>query len=179
MLPGVKSKAESDYEAYQREEKSTAEKWTIKAFIAANRPRLRMRGVHVLDEEALFPTWLYVANIGGSNATNIRVHAVFTLKRGNNRVEPWIDNLDKSVWHSPAVVLAPDEEATYELHSKPDIVDKTFFIAMAEQITSIIGTVRYKDANGTERKTGFGWAYDLSTREFTKPEKEDKYNYED
>jgi len=153
---------------------------TYKSFIAANRPRLRIRHVH--SDPAIVPVWVYVVNVGGSDATGIELHVVFTLKAGNCRQAPWIENLSKSVWHGPTK-LVPGEEGTYELRSKPDVdVDgfgTSFDIASNGKTLSIIGKARYRDANKTERETGFGWIYDPGTGEFSKPEKDDQYNYED
>jgi hypothetical protein len=212
ILPTVKSKAEADYETRERYEKSTNEWWlmcsavwlaivttflavftgflwwfTLKlwktthaAFIATNRPRLRIRGV--FSDSGILPNRIYIANVGGSNATNIIVHAVFTRKEGNVREAPWIENLSKSIWHGPKK-LAPGEQGMYELRSKPDIaVDSQCDmsdIITRRKILLIVGEARYRDANDTERKTNFGWIYDLSVGEFSKPEKEDQYNYED
>jgi hypothetical protein len=150
-----------------------------KAFITANRPHLRIRHIH--SDPKILPVWVNICNVGGSNATSIELHAVFALRRGNVKEAPWTENLSKSIWHGPTI-LAPREEAPYELRSKPDVdidsYDTSFAIAAGE-ILLIIGEVRYKDANETERKTSFGWSYDLSAREFSKAEKEDQYNYED
>ncbi|WP_435549525.1 hypothetical protein [Desulfobacterium sp. N47] len=149
---------------------------TYKAFIATNRPQLRIRNIY--SDIVIFPVWIYISNIGGSNAIDVEVHAVFTLREDNVKIPPWIENISKSIWHG-SNTIAPGEEAVYELRSKPDVsIDPVLFNSY-KQIFSIIGKVRYKDANGTERETGFGWTYDIETREFSKPEKEDQYNYED
>jgi hypothetical protein len=153
---------------------------TYKAFIATNRPRLRIRSL--FSDSSMLPNRIYIANVGGSAATDIVFHAVFTRIRGNAREAPWIENLSKSIWHGPNK-LAPGEEGMYELRSKADfavdsIGDKTD-ITTHRKTLSIIGKVRYRDANDTESKTGFGWGYDPGTGEFSKPEKEDQYNYED
>lgn len=54
---------------------STRALWksTHAAFIATNRPRLRIRGIESdgLSETDIEPTWVYIANIGGSDATDI------------------------------------------------------------------------------------------------------------
>jgi hypothetical protein len=150
-----------------------------KAFITANRPRLRIRHIH--SDPKILPVWVYISNVGGSNATSIELHAVYALRRGNVKEAPWTENLSKSIWYGQTI-LAPREEAPYELRSKTDVgIDSydTGCDISPEATLMIIGEVRYKDTNETERKTCFGWAYDLSTREFCKPEKEDRYNYED
>ena len=153
---------------------------TYKAFIATNRPRLRIRGIHFdgIIQNNIGPTWIEISNIGGSEATGIELHSVFALKINNVRETPWTENLSKSIWHGKEVLI-PGEETTYELRSKPDVMPSIMEIGFNRQILSIIGKVRYKDSNGTERKTGFGWSYDSKISEFSKPEKEDQYNYED
>ena len=161
---------------------STRNMWksTRAAFIAANRPRLRIRHLHSAPK--IIPVWVYVANVGGSDAIGIELHAAFTLKTGTRRQAPWIENLSKSIWHGPTI-LHSGEEGAYELRSKPDIdmdtFEVAFEIASTEKTLSVIGKVRYRDANDTQRETGFGWGYELGTGEFAKPEKDDQYNYED
>jgi len=161
---------------------STRKLWksTQAAFVAANRPRLRIRGI--FSDSGILPNRVHIANVGGTNATDIVVHAAFARKSGNVREAPWIENLSKSVWHGPNK-LASGEEGMYELKSKPDIsVDSLgdmLEINTRRKTVLMIGEARYTDANETERKTGFGWSYDTTMGEFSKPEKEDQYNYED
>ena len=154
---------------------------THKAFIATNRPRLRVRRIQsdAVTKTEILPRWVYITNVGGSSAANIVLNAVFPVRTGAIRTAPWIENLSKSIWHGPPL-LSPGEEGSYELRSKIDLdvgdLDK---VISREKTLLIIGTVQYRDANQTERKTGFGWVYDPATGEFTKPEKDDQYNYED
>jgi len=212
ILPTPKEKGEADREAYDRNKKATNGRWlmystfwlavattflafftgylwwfTLKlwktthaAFIATNRPRLRIRSL--FSDSSMLPNRIYIANVGGSAATDIVVHAVFTRKKGNVREAPWIENLSKSIWHGPNK-LAPGGQGMYELRSKADIavdsIGDMTDITTHRKILSIIGKVRYRDANETERETGFGWGYDTGTGEFSKPEKDDQYNYED
>ncbi len=156
-----------------------------KGFIATNRPRLRVRYIHsdsfVFKETGNLPplVGVYIANIGGSDATDIKCNAVFNLRRGNIWTAPGIENLPHSPCHGPSL-LAPGEQGRYE--------PRTWFkfssgdddeIKKGIKTFLIIGTVRYHDANQTKRETGFGWAYDPDTGEFSKREKEAQYNYED
>lgn len=152
---------------------------TYKAFIATNRPRLRIRHINFdgFIQSNIGPTWIEISNVGGSEAKNIKLFAVFALKNEGFKVEPWTENLSKSIWYGKNV-LAPGEEATHELRSKPDVMPSIMEIGFNRQVLSIIGKIRYKDANATERETSFGWTYDPKTFEFSKPEKEDQYNYE-
>lgn len=167
----------STHKMWKATEKST--EIAYKAFITANRPRLRIRHIH--SDPHILPVWVHISNVGGSNATSIELHAVFALRKCNVKEAPWIENLSKSVWCGPTV-LAPREEAPYELRSEPDVNVESFdtnYDIATDATLLIIGEVSYKDANQTERKTSFGWAYNLSTKEFSKSEKDDKYNYED
>ncbi|MCK5228881.1 MAG: hypothetical protein KAR13_01365 [Desulfobulbaceae bacterium] len=162
---------------------STRALWksTHAAFIATNRPRLRIRGIESdgLSETDIEPTWVYIANIGGSDATDITFKVVYTIRTGNTRRAPWTEKLSNSPGHGP-LTLAPGECQTYEPRTKfifeTEDIDK---IRDDDKTFLIIGTVNYRDANQIKRKTGFGWAYDSRTGEFSKPEKEDQYNYED
>ena len=153
---------------------------TNKAFISANRPRLRIRNIIFggFIQNDIGPTWIHISNVGGSEAKDINLFAVFALKNEGFRIEPWTENLPNSIWYGKNI-LAPGEEATYELRSKPDVMPSIMEIGFNRQVLSIIGKIRYRDANDTERETSFGWTYETKDREFSKPEKEDQNNYED
>jgi hypothetical protein len=154
---------------------------TYKAFIATNRPRLRIRRIlsHGIAENEVLPTWIYVTNIGGSKATDIEFKTVYAMQNGYRRREPWIEKLPDSLGHGPSE-LAPGETQPYQ-----PMTDFSFEAGDFEgligtrQTFLIIGTVGYRDDNKTRRETGFGWTYSGITGEFCKPEKEDQYNYED
>lgn len=162
---------------------STRKLWksTHKAFIATNRPRLRVRRIHSdgLSKTGIEPTWVYITNIGGSNATDIVFKVVYALRTGSTRRPPWIEKLSDSPGHG-SLTLAPGEGQQYDPRTKFsfEIGDIDSIIA-GDKTFLIIGTVRYQDANKTERGTGFGWVYDPGTGELSKPEKDDQYNYED
>jgi hypothetical protein len=150
---------------------------TYKTFIATNRPRLRIRRVH--SDPSILPVWVYISNIGGSNAIAVELHAVFASKTNNSRTAPWIENLSKSIWHGPTILM-PGQEGYYELRSKIDLGPEDLENISFGGITLlIIGKIRYQDFNQTWRETGFGWVYDTETGEFSKPNDEDQYNYED
>ena len=162
---------------------STKALWksTNEAFIAANRPRLRVRYIHFdgLYSNGIGPTWVYIANVGGSTATVIAFKVVYAIRTGDTRRAPWIEELPNSLGHGNTTLFA-GEQQPYE--------PRTNFIFESDDITKImdgdrtfliIGTIRYRDANQTERVTGFGWIYEPKTGEFSKPEKADQYNYED
>ena len=153
-----------------------------KAFIATNRPRLRIRHIQFegFSKTDILPTWVYITNIGGSAATDIVFHAVFALRTGSIRIPPWIENLLHIPGHGPFILAPGEGRIPYEPRTKIDFAIGDYGKIMAgEKTLLIIGKVRYRDANQMERETGFGWAYDPGTGEFSKPEKDDQYNYED
>lgn len=163
---------------------STHKLWksTYKAFIATNRPRLRIRHIQFdgLSKTDILPTWVYITNIGGSDATEIVFNAVFALRTGSIRTPPWIDNLPHSPGHGPSLLAPGDGRTPYEPSTKIDFNAGDYDKIMAgEKTLLIIGKVRYRDTNQTERETGFCWAYDPCTGEFSKPAKDDQYSYED
>lgn len=162
---------------------STRKLWksTHAAFIATNRPRLRVRGIQSdgFSKTDIEPTWVYIANIGGSDATDITFNVVYAIREGITRRAPWIEELPNSLGHGK-MTLASGECQTYEPRTKFSFeVGDSDSIKAGVKILLIIGTVRYSDANQTKRETGFGWIYDPRAGEFSKPEKEDQYNYED
>jgi hypothetical protein len=162
---------------------STSLLWwsTRKAFIATNRPKLRVRDIQfdgfIKDFFGLLQ--VNIANTGGSNAKEIEFYAVYAL-RNENRIAPWIEDLDKCKGFGTDS-LKPGERGGYRPNTDSEIVKKYSDEIMREIISFyIIGRVKCKDANGIISVTGFSWWYNVKLGEFYPSENiEGQYNYAD
>jgi hypothetical protein len=117
-------------------------------FVATHRPRLRVRGILFdgFTTVEILPAWIYVANIGANDATNIRFDAVFVQKIAPGiREAPWIENLSPDDTHGPQKLMG-GERGTYEpspaAHFLPFEADE---IGKGARTLMLIGRIRYTD----------------------------------
>lgn len=147
-------------------------------YLATHRPRLRVRRVQTDGgrSDNIGATWIIVANVGATEAKNIRFDAVFAKRTGNIRLPPWTEKLVPQLGRGPDAIL-PGQRGTYEVPCVDP--EPSAPVQMFPPQVTLIAEFIYGDHNGVDRRSGIGWPYRPIPGEFERVGEEDEYNYED
>lgn len=147
-------------------------------FVATHRPRLRVRSMQT--DGLGGATFLTVANVGETTATITGIVGIFRLR---NQAGRWLNGRpDSSKEHAPPkefCVLKTGVRHTFLIPMNQPDPAEIDTINRRQEILVAVGTIRYVDEIGTERRTGFCWSFDPGITEFIDPEKTTEFNYED
>ena len=138
-------------------------------FISTHRPRLRVRGIQT--DAPHISTYIKVVNVGETTATITGVTAVLARKQGSKWL-PQGPDLSK-----PTPLLAP-AEAVVKAGEERGFGFFPNGVPNGDAPLFFVGLIKYVDALGTERTTGFAWFYDAIQNTFIHPAKLDQRDYE-
>jgi hypothetical protein len=138
-------------------------------FISAHRPRLRIRGIQT--DGLSMGTYIKVVNVGETTATITGVTGVLARRQGARWVPegPDLSNPRPLLAPVESIVRAGEERGFGFFPNGYPNGDAPLFL---------VGLIKYVDALGTVRATGFAWFYDAVQNAFTHPHKTDKSYYE-
>jgi hypothetical protein len=151
-----------------------------KEFIATHRPRVIVRFMQgpIYPDEGIELIWITVANIGDNDATIVEFGGDLARR-----------NVEKKIWLVPGADGGPKKIDAIELKSGA----RHIFTVTAKQAYTdaeiladafdtnelcAFGVIRYQDAIGTLRETGFFRVYDAKGERFV-PSKRDEDEYQD
>ena len=149
-------------------------------FNATHRPRLRIRAISV--EGGHKTVRVYISNVGDSGATITNIYGGVFFD-WDNKIPPM--QSDKHIRVPDNSTVPPGGFCNFPIAHMPEAVPRATVINGRRTIVTMDGatfamaTIIYSDNIGIQRRTRCGWKYDVGIEEFTKPERDDQYNYED
>lgn len=148
-------------------------------FIASHRPRLRVRAMQT--DGLGGASFITIANVGESAATITGIVGIFRVQRDRVWITGSPDLSKANTPHESVRKFHPGGRHTYLMSMTEPSEPVLKEIMEGRLVIYAAGTIIYADDIGTERCTGFCWAYDPQLREFVDPAlpRETEYNYED
>lgn len=136
-------------------------------FIATHRPKVRVRAVRrFAPENAFWSARAIIINCGESGAV---IDAVDMRLMNRDEIEPALDNAIVDIFpaHQPSTDKTPLVPGARRVLFQTSIIQRnTMDEILDETNICVIGRIVYLDKNGTQRQTGFFWAWDSQRHRF-------------